>query len=189
MHCATSWAEVLAYRCSGPSNYLSQCWVNVNHFIRKPCSAILIYMKTTFFTTMHLKMSGTICRPFCYDIDVFIHWGQDKIAAISQKTFSHAGDKPLSETMMVNLLTHICTTRPQWVKLTILFHSEVAGSATICNCDAIHGGLFMSESMFAWFPTSRNCTGHIVCIVHDAWHLKTDNFLTVDAIQLHLAIT
>ena len=27
------------------------------------------------------------------------------------------GDKPLSEPMMVSLLTHICVTRPQWVKL------------------------------------------------------------------------
>ena len=26
-----------------------------------------------------------------------------------------SGDKPLSETMMVSLLTHICVTRPQWV--------------------------------------------------------------------------
>ena len=26
------------------------------------------------------------------------------------------GDKPLSEPMMNNLLTHICVTRPQWVK-------------------------------------------------------------------------
>ena len=26
------------------------------------------------------------------------------------------GDKPLSELMMVSLLTHICVTRPQWVK-------------------------------------------------------------------------
>ena len=26
------------------------------------------------------------------------------------------GDKPLSEPMMVNLMTHICVTRPQWVK-------------------------------------------------------------------------
>ena len=25
------------------------------------------------------------------------------------------GDKPLSETMMVTLLTHICVTRPQWI--------------------------------------------------------------------------
>ena len=26
------------------------------------------------------------------------------------------GDKPLSESMMVSLLTHICVTQPQWVK-------------------------------------------------------------------------
>ena len=26
------------------------------------------------------------------------------------------GDKPLSEPMMVNLLTHLCVTLPQWVK-------------------------------------------------------------------------
>ena len=28
-----------------------------------------------------------------------------------------SGDKPLSEPMMVSLLTHICVTRPQWVNL------------------------------------------------------------------------
>ena len=28
------------------------------------------------------------------------------------------GDKPLSEPMLVSLLTHICVTRPQWVTLT-----------------------------------------------------------------------
>ena len=28
-----------------------------------------------------------------------------------------SGDKPLSELMMVSLLTHICVTRPQWLKL------------------------------------------------------------------------
>ena len=30
-----------------------------------------------------------------------------------------SGDKPLSEPIMVSLLTHICVTRPQWVKLPI----------------------------------------------------------------------
>ena len=74
------------------------------------------------------------------------HWGRDKMAAVSQTTLSNAfswmkmlefrlrfqinnypalvqimawrrsGDKPLSEPMMVSLLTHICVTRPQWVK-------------------------------------------------------------------------
>ena len=27
------------------------------------------------------------------------------------------GDKPLSEPMMVSLLTHICVTRPQWINI------------------------------------------------------------------------
>ena len=34
-----------------------------------------------------------------------------------------SGYKPLSEPMMVILLTHICVTRPQWVKLTWCFYS------------------------------------------------------------------
>ena len=29
------------------------------------------------------------------------------------------GDKPLSQPMMINLLKHICVTRPQWVKVYI----------------------------------------------------------------------
>ena len=35
------------------------------------------------------------------------------------------GDKPLSEPMMVSSLTHICVTRPQWVKCCII-------TSTIC---------------------------------------------------------
>ena len=84
---------------------------------------------------------------------VSTHWGRDKIANISQTTYSNAfsrmkiyeflltislkivpkvrmnniaasvqimvwrrpGNRPVSEPMIVNLLTHICATRPQWV--------------------------------------------------------------------------
>ena len=35
------------------------------------------------------------------------------------------GDKPLSEPMMVSLLTHICVARPQWVKGTITQNLDV----------------------------------------------------------------
>ena len=31
------------------------------------------------------------------------------------------GDKPLSELMVVSLLTHICVTRPQWVNISIRY--------------------------------------------------------------------
>ena len=36
------------------------------------------------------------------------------------------GDKPLSEPMMVNSLTHICVTRPQWVN-TLLLSDVILG--------------------------------------------------------------
>ena len=41
----------------------------------------------------------------------------NKIPALFQiMAWRRSGDKPLSEPMMVSLLTHICVTRPHWVK-------------------------------------------------------------------------
>ena len=37
-------------------------------------------------------------------------------ALVQIMAWRQSGDKPLSEPMMVSLLTHICVTRPQWVK-------------------------------------------------------------------------
>ena len=51
----------------------------------------------------------------------------NKIPALVQMmAWRRPGDKPLSEPMMVRLLTHICVTRPQWVKhLLRLWRSHV----------------------------------------------------------------
>ena len=38
-------------------------------------------------------------------------------ALVQIMAWRRTGDKPLSEPMMDNLLTHICVTRPQWVNL------------------------------------------------------------------------
>ena len=48
----------------------------------------------------------------------FIDKGQiNNIPALVQiMAWRRPGDKSLSEPMMVNMLTHICVTRPQWVK-------------------------------------------------------------------------
>ena len=40
-------------------------------------------------------------------------------ALVQIMAWRRSGDKPLSEPMMVSLLTHICVTRPQWVKLPL----------------------------------------------------------------------
>ena len=41
-------------------------------------------------------------------------------ALVQIKAWRRPGDKPLSESMMISLPTHICGTRPQWVKSHLL---------------------------------------------------------------------
>ena len=48
-------------------------------------------------------------------------------ALVQIMTWRRPGDKPLSETMIVSLLTHICVMRPQWV------NSVVLGDAYMCH--------------------------------------------------------
>ena len=40
-------------------------------------------------------------------------------ALVQIMAWRRSGDKPLSEPMMISLLTHICVTRPQWVKASV----------------------------------------------------------------------
>ena len=42
-------------------------------------------------------------------------------ALVQIMAWRQSGNKPLSEPMMVSLLTHICITRPQWVKPILTF--------------------------------------------------------------------
>ena len=42
-------------------------------------------------------------------------------ALVQIMAWCRPGDKPLSEPMMLRLLTHICVTRPQWVKWSLSF--------------------------------------------------------------------
>ena len=53
------------------------------------------------------------------------------------------GDKPLSEPMVVNLLTHICVTRPQWVKEQCpwpcpAYWKRTGITSLIGNCNKYH---------------------------------------------------
>ena len=42
-------------------------------------------------------------------------------ALVQIMAWRRPSDKPLSEPMMVILLTHICTTQPQWVKISVAY--------------------------------------------------------------------
>ena len=51
----------------------------------------------------------------------------DNILALLQiMAWRQPGDKPLSESMVLSLLTHICVARPQWLNIIIPIWSETA---------------------------------------------------------------
>ena len=53
-------------------------------------------------------------------------------ALVQIMAWCRPGDKPLSEPMMVDLPTHICVARPQWVKLVM----DKLSYSTKINCDS-----------------------------------------------------
>ena len=66
----------------------------------------------------YIFMNENVWIPFEISLK-FVHKGPiNNIPALVQIMAWHCpGDKPLSEPIMVSLLTHICVTRPQWVKV------------------------------------------------------------------------
>ena len=59
------------------------------------------------------------------------------------------GDKPLSEPMMVSLLTHICVTPPQWVNDTI-WHLGPWSKQISCHCQTFWSTLVHASENVIW---------------------------------------
>ena len=61
-------------------------------------------------------------------------------ALVQIMAWRQPGDKPLSEPMMVSLLTHICVTRPQWVNFQLISQSSPTSRRY-----AVHSGYVFSQ--------------------------------------------
>ena len=72
------------------------------------------------------------------------------------------GDKPLSEPMMVSLLTHICLTRPQWVNS--LWHSDAIWRHRIWPT--------LLQVMYKYHPIFSNLGLCAACWAHLMGHHK-----------------
>ena len=80
----------------------------------------------------------------------------NNIAALVQiMTWRRSGDKPLSEPMMVSLLTHICVTQPQWVECKVYWFRNTIGNSRSCQCRHIH---------FFLLPFRSTTEGYHLCI-------------------------
>ena len=89
----------------------------------------------------------------------FVPWGPIiNIPALVQIiAWRWPGDKPLSEPMMVSLLTHIYVTRPKWVKMgigknsDILFHFfSFKHSRLICNICTWYSYIYMHRCIYVY---------------------------------------
>ena len=60
-------------------------------------------------------------------------------ALVQIMAWCRPGDKPLSEPVMVSLLTHICVTRPQWVKSTSCYVQSPRLSPRYTDREGLHG--------------------------------------------------
>ena len=76
-------------------------------------------------------------------------------ALVQIMTWHHPGDKPLSEPVVVNLLTHICVTRPQWVNAFLyqgLGHKLCVTS--ICQKQCLAGYIISISRWNKYIPSS-----------------------------------
>ena len=69
-------------------------------------------------------------------------------ALVQIMAWRRPGDKPLSEPMMVSLLTHICVTRPQWVNRWLTWKA------------AATTGIVLSGTVLTRSDTTHYCVQH-----------------------------
>ena len=60
------------------------------------------------------------------------------------------GDKPLSESMMVSLLTHICVTRPQWVNSLVIRRAYDCDIMQICGTRIVMSSWLIVLGVSLW---------------------------------------
>ena len=107
--CLRLWIGIYSVPSHCPNQYQIYCQQDsVTHWGRDEIDSVL---QTTFSNTFSwMKM---------YEFRLEFHWRDpiNNIQALVQiMAWRRLGDKPLFEPMMLTLLTHICVTRPQWVK-------------------------------------------------------------------------
>ena len=92
--------------------FLNKCSVALTHWGRDKMAAISqTTFQNGFFFNENVYISITFSLNFVPRVPI------NNIPALVQiMAWRRSGDKPLSEPMIASLPTHICVTRPQWVK-------------------------------------------------------------------------
>ena len=104
-----------------------------------------------------------------------------------------SGDKPLSEPMMVSLLTHICVTRPQWVNSlwpsdATCHHKTFSSSIQTMACCPTAKSNYLNQCWLIIIEIlGQSPEGHFVENVQNIWYILDMRLeITYLVLQLHL---
>ena len=96
-------------------------------------------------------------------------------ALVQIMAWHHPGDKPLSEPMMVSLLTHICVTRPQWVNSLASYDSKCRVFKPIMQNNSFDTGCVIA---LWWMPQNVTNEKSILVWVKASCHQATSHYLS-----------
>ena len=119
----------LLYRSFNPSQQFTQCFTLVNSMRPRPNRS---HFADDVFKCNFLNENVWI--PIKISLKFVPKGPMNIIPPLFQiMAWRRPGDKPLSETMMVRLPTHLCVTRPQWVKCDVELISLNQICYGVCN--------------------------------------------------------
>ena len=100
---------------------------------------------------------------------------RSELTMVQIMAWRRPGDKSLSGPMMVSLLTHICLTRPQWVKGS----HETMVFCMLCYIQAIAAVKPRSRDGFVNRPTNQQLVQQLVQ-ANNKWKIKPSHYFAFD---------
>ena len=115
-------------------------------------------------------------------------------ALVQIMAWRRPSDKPLCETMLVSLLTHICVTRPQWVnEATLIGVSEKASYRTTITQQSINSMHHSSDVRYGYIYSKNsfhvcifNLTGWYLVFKESIFYVKP-SYITLRLREKHYA--
>ena len=92
-------------------------------------------------------------------------------ALVQIMAWRRPGNKPLSEPMMVNLLMHVCVTRPQWVKIQIY--------------ENLFAPIFLADTQLIWNFVQSMLSAKL----QNDWTIETNFMITWDFLRFEIKVS
>ena len=128
------------------------------------------------------KFSNAFSKMQMYEYRLKFHWRLFLInsnpALVHIIAWHRAGAKPLSEPMMVNLLTHICVIRPQWVNSSSPWQNGHYFAIDILRCIFVKEKYCILIKNSLKFVPKGQIYNNIVLVKIMPWRRKSDKPLS-----------